>query len=109
MALKSTNISAIARMKTGIVSGSESQNRRFMSTYSGSGASSSVISFGSSAMPQIGQLPGPIWTISGCMGQVNSIWDLGFWILDLSVPAALSDKNASGSVENFSLHLTAQK
>ena len=25
---------------------------------------------GSSAMPQIGQLPCPTWTISGCMGQV---------------------------------------
>ena len=25
---------------------------------------------GSSAMPQIGQLPGPTWRISGCIGQV---------------------------------------
>ncbi len=28
------------------------------------------ISAGSSAMPQIGQLPGPTWRISGCIGQV---------------------------------------
>src|SRR5688500_19759690 len=55
--LKSTNISDIARTNTGIVNGSEIQNRRFMSRYSGSGVSSSVISFGSSAIPHIGQLP----------------------------------------------------
>src|SRR5687768_6533047 len=118
MALKSTNISAIARMKTGIVSGSESQNRRFMSRYSGSGASSRVISFGSSAIPQIGQVPGPIWTISGCIGQVNSILDFGSWILDSrsaggislgTTESARGDKNESGSAANLSLHRTAQK
>ena len=27
---------------------------------------------GSSAMPQIGQLPGPSWTTSGCIGQVKN-------------------------------------
>ena len=66
------NISPIASTKTGSVSTAEIQNRRFISMNSGSGLSSSVISFGSRAMPQIGQLPGPICTISGCIGQVYS-------------------------------------
>ena len=34
------------------------------------GPSSRLASAGSSAMPQIGQLPGPTWRISGCIGQV---------------------------------------
>src|SRR5215204_5495973 len=88
--LKSTNISNMARRNTGMVSGTEIRNRRIMSIYSGSGPSSNVISFGSSAIPQIGQLPGPIWTISGCIGQVYSIWDLGFGISDFeSEPAGV--------------------
>jgi len=79
-----------------------------------------VISFGSSAIPQIGQLPGPIWTISGCIGQVNSIWDLGSGISDFVsdpvrvyscefVVAFLSERNDYGSAGNRSLHRTAQK
>jgi hypothetical protein len=36
----------------------------------GLGPLSAVTTSGSSAMPQIGQLPGPTWRISGCMGQV---------------------------------------
>ena len=36
----------------------------------GSGPSSAVDQSGSSAMPQIGQEPGPTWRISGCIGQV---------------------------------------
>ena len=35
--------------------------------------SSAVTSRGSSAMPQIGQLPGPARTICGCIGQVYSV------------------------------------
>src|ERR1035437_6953468 len=35
--------------------------------------SSAVTSRGSSAMPQIGQLPGPGRTICGCIGHVNSV------------------------------------
>jgi hypothetical protein len=44
-----------------------------MSTSSSFGPSSSEISAGSSAMPQIGQLPGPTWRISGCIGQVKIV------------------------------------
>jgi hypothetical protein len=33
-------------------------------------SSASVGIKGSSAMPHFGQWPGPIWRISGCMGQV---------------------------------------
>jgi hypothetical protein len=28
---------------------------------------------GSNVMPHLGQLPGPGWRISGCIGQVNSV------------------------------------
>ena len=48
------------------------RSRRFMSTSSGFGASSSEIVRGSSAIPQIGHEPGPGRTISGCIGHVYS-------------------------------------
>src|SRR6266581_482867 len=46
------------------------QNRRRMESYSGSASTSAKTSIGSSAMPQMGQVPGPICTICGCIGQV---------------------------------------
>ena len=55
---------------TGTASTSPIQNRRVMSTSSGFGPLSAETVSGSSAMPQIGQLPGPTWRICGCMGQV---------------------------------------
>ena len=48
------------------------QKRRVISASSGLPASPAVGVIGSSAMPQIGQLPGPSRTISGCIGQVHS-------------------------------------
>ena len=60
----------ISRTSTGRVNTNPAQNRRDMSANSWFGAASAVISTGSSAMPQIGQLPGPTWRISGCIGQV---------------------------------------
>ena len=47
-----------------------SRTVRVMSVSSGSGASSSETCSGSSAMPQIGQSPGPTCRTSGCIGQV---------------------------------------
>ena len=44
-----------------------------MSKSSSFGPWSSETSAGSSAMPQIGQLPGPTWRISGCIGQVKIV------------------------------------
>src|SRR5207244_9291853 len=46
------------------------QKRCRMESYSGSASTSAKTSIGSRAMPQIGQLPGPIWMIWGCIGQV---------------------------------------
>ncbi len=66
-------ISPMASTSVAAASGSEIQKRRFMSTYSGLAASSTVTVRGSSAMPQIGQLPGASRTISGCIGQVHSV------------------------------------
>jgi hypothetical protein len=46
------------------------QKRRVKSTSSGFGPASPVAISGSSAMPQIGQFPGPTCRTCGCMGQV---------------------------------------
>jgi len=60
----------ISRMNTGRVNASPIQKRRVMSASSWLGWASADASTGSSAMPQIGQLPGPTWRICGCIGQV---------------------------------------
>ncbi|MGY3440277.1 hypothetical protein ACVW17_000278 [Bradyrhizobium sp. USDA 4473] len=60
----------ISSTNTGKVSARPIQNRRVISISSGSGPSSSETCSGSSAMPQIGQEPGPTWRTSGCIGQV---------------------------------------
>jgi hypothetical protein len=50
------------------------QNLRIMSRNSGFSSSALVVMVrGSSAMPQIGQNPGAVRTICGCMGQVYSV------------------------------------
>ena len=56
---------------SGIVSAPATHSRRVKSTSSGLGVSSSDGSSGSSAMPQIGQVPGPSWRICGCIGHVH--------------------------------------
>ncbi|CAM5530249.1 hypothetical protein SSTU70S_02858 [Stutzerimonas stutzeri] len=63
---------AIASRVTITVSGRVHQKRREKSRSSGFSCSSSSGITGSSAMPHLGQVPGPIWRISGCMGQVYS-------------------------------------
>src|ERR1700675_2171589 len=60
----------IAISRTGKESAALTQNRSRMELYSGSASTSAKASIGSRAMPQIGQEPGPSWTISGCIGQV---------------------------------------
>ena len=62
---------AISRTRRMSASGAVTISRRVMSTSSGFGPSSAVGVIGSSAMPQIGQDPGPSRTISGCIGQVH--------------------------------------
>jgi hypothetical protein len=49
------------------------QNLRVMSRSSGFSSSARVTVRGSSAIPQIGQVPGADLTISGCIGQVHSV------------------------------------
>ncbi|CAM5276486.1 putative protein OS=Afipia felis OX=1035 GN=BN961_04124 PE=4 SV=1 [Afipia felis] len=60
----------ISNAKTGSANAKPIQNRRVISTSSGLGPVSVVARTGSSAMPQIGQEPGPTCRISGCIGQV---------------------------------------
>ncbi len=63
---------------TGIEITTETQKRRVMSRSSGFSSPSSVTpKRGSSAMPQVGQVPGASRTISGCIGQVHSVFTGG--------------------------------
>ena len=62
----------IAIVRSGTESTAATHKRCVMWRNSGfSGASPAVGVIGSSAMPQIGQAPGPSRTISGCIGQVH--------------------------------------
>ena len=62
----------MAIAKSGAVNAKLIQNRRVMSRSSGFSSSSEIVR-GSSAIPQIGQLPGSDRTISGCIGHVYSV------------------------------------
>jgi hypothetical protein len=59
----------IAIRTTGALSVAAIQKRRF-TLRSSLSSSASVGITGSSAIPQIGQWPGPTWRICGCIGQV---------------------------------------
>jgi len=75
--------SPIDSTRIGTLSAALTISRRVKSTSSGLGPSSSDAITGSSAMPQIGQNPGPSCTICGCIGQV-------YWTeLALSPPSPL--------------------
>lgn len=63
----------MANSVTATVRGSDHQNRFEKSLSSGFSSSSSSGISGSNDIPQIGQSPGPIWRISGCIGQVYSV------------------------------------
>ena len=56
------------------------RKRRAMSVSSGFSSSSRLTVRGSSAIPQIGQFPGPARTICGCIGQVHSVFVAGIGI-----------------------------
>jgi len=64
---------AIASTNAGTARTRLSQKRRLMSISSGLASSSAVTLRGSSAIPQIGQLPGAWRTISGCIGHQYSV------------------------------------
>ena len=64
-------MSLIARTKSGADRAADTTRRRRMSTSSALSSSSSAdTSAGSSAIPQMGQAPGPTCRTSGCIGQV---------------------------------------
>ena len=69
-----------------------------------------MISLGSRAMPQMGHEPGPIWTISGCMGHVysRSVSEVSFCGRSPAT-AGISDKYFSGSAANLSRQPGMQK
>jgi hypothetical protein len=66
-------MSPMTNASSGRVRTSPIQNRRAMSTSSGSGPSTALTVRGSSAMPQIGHDPGASRTICGCIGHVHSV------------------------------------
>src|SRR5580698_8827973 len=63
----------MAIASSGAVSTTPTQNRRVMSLNSGFSSSATLTVRGSRAMPQIGQFPASVRTISGCIGQVYSV------------------------------------
>src|SRR5689334_22790722 len=64
------NISPIVMSRIGAVASTLARNRRCISVSSGFVSGSRLTVRGSSAIPQIGQDPGPVRTTSGCIGQV---------------------------------------
>ena len=70
---RAENISVMARATTGAVRTRLIQNRRPIAASSGFASSSASTVFGSSAMPQMGQVPGSFRATSGCMGQVKTV------------------------------------
>src|SRR5258708_40081461 len=60
----------MASKSTGSERAALTQNRRRIESYSGSASTSANTSIGSSAIPHLGHAPGPVCTISGCIGQV---------------------------------------
>lgn len=65
----------MASTSSGTVSARPTRKRSRMDCSSGSGGSSASTVRGSSAMPHLGQLPGPFFTTSGCMGHTYSTRD----------------------------------
>lgn len=66
-----SNSVPIVRASSGTARPAATHQRRVKSTSSGLVASSSEGSSGSSAIPQIGQVPGPSCRICGCIGHVH--------------------------------------
>ena len=88
---------------SGTVNTRLAQKRRLMSSSSGF-FSSRVTVRGSRAIPQIGQDPGPLRTICGCIGQVHSMPGKGG-----GGSASFGLRYFCGSASNFALHLALQK
>src|SRR5712692_7796312 len=72
--------------KTGSDKAALTQKRRRIESYSGSASTPAKMSKGSSAMPQMGQLPGPNRMISGCIGQVYRFFSPSDAASDAVVP-----------------------
>ena len=70
------SISDTMNARIGAVITADQRNRRDMSSSSGFRSSTATVR-GSSAMPQIGHAPGASRAISGCMGQVHSVFVTG--------------------------------
>ncbi len=68
------SIPTISNNRIGAVRMALHQSRRVIAINSGLVSSSTVTVRGSSAMPQMGHAPGLSRTISGCMGQTNSVF-----------------------------------
>ena len=96
-------ICAIARKKTGMVKTSPNQKRRVMSVSSGFSPSSAETVCGSSAIPHLGQSPGPSCSTSGCIGHVYAP------LPGTDAGRGLTPVYDSGAASNFSLQRVEQK
>jgi hypothetical protein len=70
-------MSPVSSTTSGSESAAETQRRRVMSRSSGLSSSVAAGTLGSSAIPQIGQVPGASRTIWGCMGHTHSVFRAG--------------------------------
>ncbi len=99
--------SRIAIRTSGIVRTTPIRNRRVMSASSTFSTSSVAPAIGSRAMPQIGQLPGPSRTTSGCIGHVHLADGVRFG--GTISTAGFGPTNLSGSASKRRRHDGLQK
>src|SRR2546421_8649457 len=104
LAKRGAKNSLIVARSNGRVSATPTQKRNVIERSSLSSASSSETLRGSSAMPQMGQLPGRSRRISGCIGQVY-IAPAGSW----DGEGGFGFRYCSGFAANRSLHPLLQK
>src|ERR1700690_1800574 len=105
--------SDMPRMRTGIARATLTQKRRVMEASSGFSSSAVEAVRGSRAIPQMGHEPGPVRTISGCIGHVY-VFSLGELDCGVAIFASTGDaagafKYFAGSALNLVAHPTEQK
>src|SRR6266536_3145844 len=102
-------MSAMVRKRIGAARTALTQKRRDMSRSSRLSSPSRVTVRGSNAMPQIGHVPRPFRTISGCIGQVYSV-PAGFLVAGVrGGPPSDGREYLAGSATNLSRHDALQK
>src|SRR3954451_23437622 len=87
----------IAIASNGKVSATLAQNLRVILRNSGLSSSAAATVRGSRAIPQMGQLPGSVRTICGCIGQVYSMREFAIGVSGSKAMPQLGHDTASDS------------